>query len=427
MMARTESSQDQVVKSAANAVYLIFFLVGFVFSNWVVRLPAIRDALEFNPAQMGRLLLVAAVGSIGALFISGAIVERIGGRKTIALFASIMCVGYGLAAVTMGEISLVGTAAMLFMGGVGMGAADTAMNLEGSRVEQNLGRSIMPRFHGFFSLGTMAGVLIGSLLSWQGVTLGAHVGSALVVAFVVIQFAVRNLLPANYGVTISEAELVEYAAAPREVEKVSVWAAWRERNTWLIGIVVLGSALTEGAANDWLSLGVVDGFEVTEATGGIGLFIFLTAMTTMRLLGTYLLDNFGRVFVLRLSAGSAVVGLLIFGLAPWMWLAFVGAAFWGVGAALGFPIGMSAASDDPKRAAARVSVVATIGYTAFFAGPPILGELANFLGYRHAMLAILLPAVLGLLVAYAAKERGQAATLLAERKDERGVTRPANS
>lgn len=91
-------------------------------------------------------------------------------------------------------------------------------------------------------------------------------------------------------------------------------------------------------------------------------------MTVGRLVGTSLLDRHGRVPVLRISFGLAVVGalLVIFGGAV---LAFVGAAIWGVGAALGFPVGMSASADDPARAASRMSVVATIGYAAFIAGP----------------------------------------------------------
>jgi len=100
----------------------------------------------------------------------------------------------------------------------------------------------------------------------------------------------------------------------------------------------------------------------------------------------------------------ALVGLLVFGLVPddLLWLALVGAVLWGMGAALGFPVGMSAASDDPLRAAARVSVVSTIGYSAFLAGPPLLGLLAHEVGYRHALLAIAVPIVVGLLVVNAA-------------------------
>jgi cyanate permease len=70
------------------------------------------------------------------------------------------------------------------------------------------------------------------------------------------------------------------------------------------------------------------------------------------------------------------------------WTAFAGVAVWGVGTALGFPVGMSAAADDPERAAARVSVVAVIGYTAFLAGPPLVGLLGNEAGVLRALLVV---------------------------------------
>ncbi|MEK8225680.1 MFS transporter [Oerskovia sp. M15] len=181
-------------------------------------------------------------------------------------------------------------------------------------------------------------------------------------------------------------------------------AAWREPRTLLIGLVVLAAALTEGAANDWVGLAVVDGFGTSDAMGAVALGIFLTAMTGMRLLGTGLLDRYGRVAVLRLSAGLAFVGLLVFTLVPNLWVALVGVVLWGAGAALGFPVGMSAASDDPAHAAVRVSVVSTIGYSAFFVGPPLIGFLAEYIGgYRPALLVIAVPLVIGLLVVNAAR------------------------
>jgi cyanate permease len=81
----------------------------------------------------------------------------------------------------------------------------------------------------------------------------------------------------------------------------------------------------------------------------------------------------------------------------------VGVALWGIGAALAFPMGMSAAADDPKQAAARVSVVSTLGYVAFLAGPPLLGFLGDVIGIRMALLVIGVPIVIALLLAGAAK------------------------
>ena len=86
------------------------------------------------------------------------------------------------------------------------------------------------------------------------------------------------------------------------------------------------------------------------------------------------------------------------------WLAFVGAAVWGVGAALGFPVGMSASADDAERAAARMSVVATIGYVAFLAGPPVLGLLGDQVGVLHSLLVVGALALLALAVVPAVRE-----------------------
>ena len=101
----------------------------------------------------------------------------------------------------------------------------------------------------------------------------------------------------------------------------------------------------------------------------------------------------------RIKRTLALVGLLAFGLGPSVGLAIVAIVLWGFGAALGFPVGMSAAADDPARAAARVSVVSSIGYVAFLAGPPLLGALADHVGVRHALLTIVAPLVLSLLLA----------------------------
>src|SRR5690606_37043873 len=89
-------------------------------------------------------------------------------------------------------------------------------------------------------------------------------------------------------------------------------AAWRESRTLAIGLVVLAAALTEGVANDWVSLAVVDGFGTSDGLGAVGLAVFLTAMTAARLAGTRAIDRFGRVPVLVLSTLLAFVGVLTF-------------------------------------------------------------------------------------------------------------------
>ncbi len=124
------------------------------------------------------------------------------------------------------------------------------------------------------------------------------------------------------------------------------------------------------------------------------LAVFSVAMTVGRIAGGPVVDRLGRVIVLRVLAATAAVGLLLFILAPYGPLVFVGAALWGLGASLGFPIGMSAAADDPAKAASRVAAAATIGYVAFLCGPPILGWIGDHIGLLNTLLI-----VVGLIVA----------------------------
>ncbi len=391
------------IQTAAWAVFAIFVLNGFNFATWASRLPALRDALKFSESAMGVLLLSLAVGSMVALPMSGWIMQRLGARRTVLVFAAVNVAGYLAAATAIEQDSVLALRIALFLAGAGTGVWDAAMNLEGAVVEQRLGRSIMPRLHAGFSFGTIIGAGVGAAMAWLEVPLTWHLAVAVVLSLVGVALAVRRFLPE---------EVVLPATDTGEVrERTSVFSAWLEPRTLLIGLVVLAAALTEGAANDWISLAVVDGLDQDNAVGAVGLTVFLVAMTATRLVGTSLLDRLGRVAVLRLAGGLAFVGLAVFALVPNLPLALVGVVLWGMGAALGFPVGMSAASDDPLRAAGRVSVVSTVGYTAFFVGPPLIGLLAEQVGYRNALLVILVPIALGLLVAGAAREQASPATV----------------
>jgi MFS family permease len=154
--------------------------------------------------------------------------------------------------------------------------------------------------------------------------------------------------------------------------------------------MVLALALTEGVANDWLALALVDGYGVEHWVGVAGFAVFVTAMTAGRFVGPVLLDRFGRAPVLWATMAAAAGGVTLIVVGGHVLLVVLGIVLWGVGASLGFPVGMSAAADDPRRAAARVSVVSTIGYAAFLAGPPFLGFVADQVGTLDALLVVAL-------------------------------------
>ena len=394
-------TEQRTVRAASFAVFAVFFLNGFNFATWASRLPAVRDGLEFSQAQMGLLLLVIAVGSLAALPLAGMVVERLGARRTVGTFALLNALGLILASTGVGLDTVPVTVVGLVVFGVGTGVWDAAMNLEGAAVEQKLGYTVMPRYHASFSFGTFAAAGIAAVVAGFGVPVWIHLPVAVVVTSACVLVAIRSFLPSADEHVVAQSPGTEPAAtAPRGAR--GALAAWIEPRTLLIGLVVLAAALTEGSANDWVGLAVVDGWDAPDALAAVAFAVFVGTMTTARWFGTWVLDRYGRVAVLRTCSVLALVGLGIFALVGPLWLAMIGIVLWGAGASLGFPVGMSAASDDPVRAAARLSVVSTIGYSAFLAGPPLLGLLAHHIGYRHALLAVAIPTVLGLLVTGAA-------------------------
>jgi predicted MFS family arabinose efflux permease len=144
-------------------------------------------------------------------------------------------------------------------------------------------------------------------------------------------------------------------------------------------------AFTEGTGNDWLGVAMIDGYNTSNAVGVLTLAVFLAAMTLGRWFGPGVLDRHGRVLVLRSGAVTALAGLLLVVFGHAYPIALVGAVLWGLGTSLGFPTGISAAADDPRYAAARVSVAASIAYVAFLAGPPVIGFVGDHTGVLHGL------------------------------------------
>ena len=385
---------QQAVRRAAIATFAVFAINGFVFASWAARIPAVTRILELTAGEMGLLLLTIAAGSVIALPLAGSVVARIGTSNTIRVGGFAASFGGLIIALALFQHNVSLTATGLFFFGVGIGLWDVAQNIEGADVERHLGRTIMPQFHAGFSGGALIGALVGAGLSALDVSMSLHLLVIVVGVCLAMVLVPRMFLPETP---------TSGSRADAAVKTHKGRSAWTEKRTLMVGLVVLGAALTEGAANDWIAKASVDGFGSTEAQGAIMFAVFVASMTLFRFFGGRFIDRFGRVPVLYGSLGSALVGLVIFVLAPNMVLAGVGAVLWGAGAAMGFPMGMSAAADDPARAAARVSVVSTIGYVAFLAGPPLLGFLGDHITIRWALLAIAVAIIASLLTAPAAK------------------------
>jgi predicted MFS family arabinose efflux permease len=395
------SLDRQQIKLWRLSIYFIFALPGFSMASWVSRTPTIRDALGASTAQMGWIIFGMAVGSIVGLMSASHLIAHKGGR--FVMVTGLVISSIGLIIVGVGGSSIINSI-IVFLGlaifGFGNGICDVAMNVEGTAVEGVTKKSLLTGFHAAFSVGTLFGAIAGSVATKSGISVPVHITFAAIVTVLSIIFLAR-FVPIGTGKENND-DSNEPPMSARER-----MAVWKEPRTILISIIVLGMAFAEGSANDWLPLIMVDGYNVTPTMGSFAFGLFVAAMTVGRAIGGLLLDRLGRVLVLRISALLAIVGLLIVIFGGSYAFATIGIVLWGLGAAFGFPVGLSAAGDDPRGVAARVSAVATAGYLAFLVGPPFLGFIGEMIGLLRALIVVLITVTIAGLLSQAAKPIGK--------------------
>jgi fucose permease len=397
---RARTARPATVRRAMFGVFVTFALNGVAVATWISRLPAVRDILELSVAQIGFVIFGMSAGSILGLLGAAAVIHRLGARRTIVV--AFLVGGTGLAVLALATSLLLSfplaiVAMAIF--GVAWSICDVAMNVEGTEVEREMGRTLMPWFHASWSLGSVTGAGLGAGAAALGIIPAVHfvvIGAVLIAA----AFLIPRLLPRAIDRIATAAAEDERSGFRAQL------AAWAEPRTLLLGLLVLGMAFAEGSANDWLALAMTDDRDLSDAQGALLFGVFSVAMTLGRIAGVPLLDRFGRVPVLRVAVVMAAVGLAVVILVPVIPIMIAGIVVWGLGAALGFPVGMSAAGDDPIGAAARVSAVATIAYCAFLVGPPVIGFVGEHIGILNALWIVFALIVAAFFAIPAAREPG---------------------
>jgi len=366
-------------RRAMFGVFVAFALNGVAVATWISRLPAIRDILGLSVTQVGLVIFGMSAGAIIGLLGAAAVIHRFGPRRTIVLTFVVGGSALGLLALATTVIPVFALAiAAMAIFGVAWSICDVAMNVEGTVVERDMKRTLMPWFHAAWSIGSVSGAAIGAGAAALRLVPGIHF-AVIGVVLLIVAALIPRLLPRAVDLA---------AAAEAEGERTGFraqLAALTEPRTLLLGVLVLGMAFSEGSANDWLTVAMKAerGFDDSQAALLFG--VFSVAMTAGRIAGVPLLDRFGRVPVLRVAVLMAAAGLATVILVPYTPVMIAGIVVWGLGAALGFPVGMSAAGDDPIGAAARVSAVATVAYCAFLVGPPVIGFVGEHIGILNAL------------------------------------------
>jgi predicted MFS family arabinose efflux permease len=318
------------------------------------------------------------VGAIVGLLVSTPVLHRLGSRRGIGaallLVAAAMAV-MGLALI-LGSVPLL--AADFVIVGLGLGTLDVLINVEASAVERSAGRTLMPMMHGAWSAGAAAGSGIGAACAALGISPAAQlIGEAALIAIAAIGTAAG----------IPGGKRAPTAQQPQDrAAKFRQWLhGWLDWRLLLIGVVMLGVDFGEGSANSWLTLAVRDGHGQTAAVAALFFTAFAAGEALARIFGGPVVDRLGRVRTVRVSTALGIIGVFLFIDGGNRWIVLAGVLMWAAGVSMGFPLGMSAAAESGPDPAARVSVVASIGYFANLAGPPAIGVLAESAGLLQSL------------------------------------------
>lgn len=340
---------------------LIFFLQPIAFGSWLPRIPDVQQALGLGPAGLAFALLGLPVGTLITLPFAGSLVGRIGPRSAILVGMVLYSIAACLPAVAPSPALLF---VALMLAGSSLSFVELGLNVQADLVEKSTGALIMTTSHGFWSVGIMAGSLIGSGLA----SIGLEARWAIpLVAVVVLPLAliVANALPAFA------------AEAPKAEGQRSAWAlpSWA-----LLGICffVFGITMTEGAMADWSAIFLRDALGATGGTVGLGYSVFASMVAAGRFGGDTLKKQFGAVNTARICGALALEGAALLYVAPNTPLALVGFGTIGLGVSVGFPLAVTAAAGLTDRAAsANVATLSFVALLGFLVGPPVIGFVAE--------------------------------------------------
>jgi len=367
----------------------IFFLHAFVMTNWFPRIPDVQAHLGVGPADLSLGLLGSPVGTVLALPFAGGIVERLSPRRTILIASVLYAIGLCLPGLAGNVPTLF---AALFVFGLALPVVDVAMNVEADRIERAMGKRIMSTCHGFWSLGSIAGSVIGAGFAAIPLSPMVHLPIVAAVALPLI-LLVANALPAIPEPAASEAEKPPRFALPTlALLPVCIFA--------------FGMLLVESAALDWSGIFLRDVIGVSAGATAFGFFAFASFMTLGRLMGDRLTARYGPVLVARTLGVIGIAGMIILVTADGLLQAAIGLAAAGSGVSVAVPLAVSAAASRGDRpAAVNVAALSLVSFSGFLIEPPLVGFISEHSDLRFGLAATIPILVVSTLLAFSVRRR----------------------
>ncbi len=399
-------------------------LLGLTEGMWVARIPGVKAGLHLNDGLLGASLLVGPAGLVAVMPLAGRLADQFGSARLSRPAATAVAV-LPVFLWTAGTLPAVLGAVLAF--GLAGGLLAVGLNAQGVEVERAYGRPLMASFHAAFSLGGLAGALLGGLLAWRQATPGLPQTDALagiVAAGVAVAAIAGRWLPPDPDVR-GRRPLAGYrperwararAARPGFARGRPIRPRRLLRRDWLarigrparggpgsarltaLGLLALCCLIAESAVANWSGVYLRGNLGAPGGYAAAGFAGFSLAMAAGRLAGDRLAARYGPACLVRGCGLLASAGLAAALCTRSPAGAVIGFAACGAGLSCTIPQFMSAAGHaDPQRPGSGIARVARLGYLGLVGGPALIGGCASVAGLPAALC---IPVVLGLCVAF---------------------------
>ncbi|MBT1636598.1 MFS transporter [Clavibacter tessellarius] len=396
------STPSREVRRARVAVAVLFFTNGAIFANLLPRYPSIKAELGLTNVEFGAAVAASPLGALIAGLAAGVLIRRYRSARVAVAATVVASVGILLAGLAPGWLVL---AMALFLAGAMDAITDVAQNSHALRVQRLYGRSINNSFHAVWSVGAVAGGIMGAAAAQAGLPLIVHLSISAVVFSALAVLSLLWLLkgpepePGEGGAAHAHAPApvvdaedgVVRGASPRALGLVARYGV-------LLALVVIasGGAIVEDSGSTWSAIYLSRDLGASAFVAGLG-FISLQGMQFVgRMLGDRMVDRFGQRAIARLGGVLVLAGMggaLAF---PGVVGTIVGFGVAGFGVATLIPAAMQAADELPGfKPGTGLTIVGWLLRVGFLVSPPIVGAIADASSLRFGL--IFVPAA-GLLV-----------------------------
>lgn len=353
------------------AITVYFFLLGFVFSSWASHIPDIKDKFSLNDAELGSILFMLPLGALCSLPFSGLLVAKIGSRWMSIL--SLIIYVLTLLGISLANTTLL-LSIILFLFGMFGNFGNISLNAQGISIQHYIKKSILSSLHAMWSVGAFTAAALTDWVMEEEITQQEHY------FFIAIVMCLMTL-PLFFSLVKD----------PEQSNKNQKIFAWPTKALLLLGLICFCGAMSEGTMADWSSLYYRQVINQPHVASALGYTAFALFMSIGRFVGDPLIERWGHGTILKANGILIAIGMITALVSTIPALVMVGFALVGLGVSSIFPVVYILASKEKSMLpSAALAAVSSIGFIGFLVGPPVIGFIAEGVGLRSALMAVVL-------------------------------------